>query len=412
MADGPTIELEGVGKRYWQLKERAMLLRSILPFSRPERTERWALRDVELTIGPGETVGVIGRNGAGKTTMLRLMAGVTQPTEGVVKIRGRVAPLISVGVGFHHEMSGRENVLVNGLLLGLTTKEVEERFDRIVEFAELEEFIDTPVKFYSTGMFMRLGFAVAIHVEPQVLLVDEVLAVGDIAFQLKCYERMRALQRDGTTILLVSHSMHAVQLLCPRAILVDNGDVVFDGPAEETIARYHQVLAKVEGATAEAGGVTFLERSLESDGAPATVIQQDMDLIARCSVRFDRAVESPQVLFRVMSDDGTVAYGMQTALGERWRRFESGETASIEVRFQPRLGGGGTFRILTMITDWAGANVLGTDLGGSVFYVPPRLGVVGVADLNATIAVAGEVLSDHAPLLLDGTDRRGTRAVP
>src|SRR5436309_9699332 len=190
-----------------------MLLRSLLPFARPERSELWALRDVDLTLGQGDVLGVIGRNGAGKTTLLRLLAGVTRPTTGEVEIRGRVAPLISVGVGFHPEMSGRENVYVNGMLLGLTRREVDARLEEIVAFAELEDFIDTPVKFYSSGMFMRLGFSVAVHSDPNILVVDEVLAVGDMAFQAKCLERMRSLQQKGTSIVVVSHSMGTIRVL-------------------------------------------------------------------------------------------------------------------------------------------------------------------------------------------------------
>ncbi|HEY2429746.1 MAG TPA: ABC transporter ATP-binding protein, partial [Acidimicrobiales bacterium] len=188
------IEMHGVGKRYWQLNEQAMLLRSLMPFRRPTKTERWAVHDVTTSIDVGETVGVLGRNGAGKTSLLRLLAGVSRPTTGRIRLVGRVAPLISVGVGFHQEMSGRENVYVNAMLLGMTRAEVARRFDEIVEFAELADFIDTPVKFYSSGMYMRLGFSVAAHVDPDVLLIDEVLAVGDLAFQLKCFEHVRSLQ--------------------------------------------------------------------------------------------------------------------------------------------------------------------------------------------------------------------------
>src|SRR5690348_14860236 len=165
-----------------------MLLRSIMPFTRPQQTDYWALRDLSFDVERGETLGVIGRNGAGKTTMLRLLAGVTRPTEGRVEIHGRVAPLITVNVGFHPEMSGRENVFVNGILLGLTKRQVERRFEEIAEFAELGSFIDTPVKFYSSGMLMRLGFSVVAHVDAEILLVDEILAVGDTAFQIKCFD--------------------------------------------------------------------------------------------------------------------------------------------------------------------------------------------------------------------------------
>src|SRR5690606_37347034 len=204
----PAIELAGVGKRY-RLAERS-LVQALRPSRRRTVRQLWAVQGLDLQVEPGETVGLLGHNGAGKSTLLRMMAGVSEPTEGRVTVRGRVAPLISVGVGFHQELTGRENVYVNGMLLGLTRAEVEARFDEIVDFAELRDRIDTPVKFYSSGMFMRLGFSVAVHVDPDVLLVDEVLAVGDVAFQLKCFDRMRELSARGTTTVLVSHSMHAL----------------------------------------------------------------------------------------------------------------------------------------------------------------------------------------------------------
>src|SRR3954467_8380847 len=183
----PAIEMRGVGKRYWKIQERS-LLRSLVPFGPENRSEFWALRDADLTVAPGETLGIIGRNGAGKSTMLRLLAGVTRPTTGTIVTRGRVAPLLSVGVGFHQEMTGRENIYVNAMLLGFDRARIDRVFDDVVDFADLGEFIDTPVKFYSTGMYMRLGFSVAMNVEPDVLLVDEVLAVGDIGFRLRSFD--------------------------------------------------------------------------------------------------------------------------------------------------------------------------------------------------------------------------------
>src|SRR3954447_20987108 len=192
------IELRGVGKRYVKLDERKALLRSVLPFGGAGRDDLWALRGIDLVVEDGEIVGILGANGADKTTLLRLLAGVTRPTEGRVCVRGRIAPLISIGVGFHPEMSGRENAVMNGMLLGLTAEQATGRLDEIVEFAELEEFIDTPVKFYSTGMAMRLGFSVIMHTDPTVLLIDEILAVGDAGFHVKCFDRLRSLHAQGS----------------------------------------------------------------------------------------------------------------------------------------------------------------------------------------------------------------------
>jgi ABC-2 type transport system ATP-binding protein len=398
----PAIELDGVAKRYWRLKERS-ILRSMVPFGGPNRSELWALRDVDLRIAPGETVGMIGRNGAGKSTLLRLLAGVSQPTEGQLTIRGRIAPLLSVGVGFHQEMTGRENVHVNGMLLGLSKREIADRFDAIVEFAELADFIDTPVKFYSSGMFMRLGFAVAIHVDPEVLLVDEVLAVGDVGFQLRCFDRMRALQRSGTTILFVSHSMHAIQLLCPRTVLMHRGRIEADGPTEGVIARYHELLSREgEGNDGDAA-IQVVHRDLElAGGGRVEVVEQDQPLTYRTRLRFARPVDAPQIFFRVLAEDGTIAYGRKTTLGDGWRSFAAGEEATVAIDFRPAFGGGGTFRVGIVVTDDDGRDVLMHDQNGPSFYVPPRLGVEGVADLGATIAVDGEARTNHRSLRLDG----------
>ncbi|MEJ7764164.1 MAG: ABC transporter ATP-binding protein [Acidimicrobiales bacterium] len=387
------IELDGVCKRYWQIKERS-LIRALVRVGAPNRSELWALRDVDLRVGAGETIGIIGHNGAGKSTLLRLLAGVSQPTAGTVTIRGRIAPLLSVGVGFHPEMTGRENVFVNGMLLGLDRAEIRARFDEIVEFAGLADFIDTPVKFYSSGMFMRLGFSVAVQVDPDVLIVDEVLAVGDIAFQLRCLDRMRDLQAAGTTIVFVSHHLHAVNLLCPRAVVVDHGRISFDGPTEAAIARYHQLLGAT-GSQSAGGPVTVLDRKLLlDDGSPAEHLDQTQQLTYVMGVRFEDAVDGPGVNFRVMSDDGTLSYSMQTSIGERWRHYPAGSEAEIRIRFRPRLGGGGTFHLSVDLTDCF-STVLTTDLDGPSFYVPPLHGVGGTADLEGAITVDGAARTDY-----------------
>jgi ABC-type polysaccharide/polyol phosphate transport system ATPase subunit len=401
-AGGTAISLSGVGKRYQQLEEQAMLLKSVLPFWRPTRTERWAVRDLDLTIEAGETVGVVGHNGAGKTTLLRLLAGVSEPSTGRIEIRGRVAPLISVGVGFHQEMSGRENVYVNGMLLGLTKAEVEARFDDIVAFAELEEFIDTPVKFYSSGMFMRLGFSVAIHVDPQVFLVDEVLAVGDLAFQLKCFERMRQLKDNGTTIVIVSHSMHAIRLLCPRAILMRRGQVEIDGPVEDVIARHHELMSDGDdhpAADADAGAVTVLERGLLGPEGATNHLPPGIPATVTARLRFDSPTDSPQVHFTVLAEDGTVVYEMRSVINRHHRRYEAGEEARVEVAFTPQLAGG-SFRLQLTVSSRDGRQVLHRDDIGLLVYVPPPLGSSGLADLAATIRLDGEVLNDHSDVNL------------
>ena len=200
--------------------------------------EFWALKDISFDVNQGEVVGIIGRNGAGKSTLLKILSEITEPTEGEIRIRGRVASLLEVGTGFHPELSGRENVYMNGAILGMTKAEIDAKFDEIVAFAEMEKFIDTPVKRYSSGMSVRLAFAVAAHLEPEILLVDEVLAVGDVGFQKKCIGKMENVATEGRTVLLVSHNMGIIGSLCQRALLIDKGEIILDGNTSEAISVY------------------------------------------------------------------------------------------------------------------------------------------------------------------------------
>jgi lipopolysaccharide transport system ATP-binding protein len=200
--------------------------------------EFWALRDVSFEIEPGEVVGIIGRNGAGKSTLLKILSRITRPTQGCVKLRGRVGSLLEVGTGFHPELTGRENIYLNGVILGMTRREITSKLDDIVAFAELEKFIDTPVKRYSTGMYVRLAFSVAAHINPEILLVDEVLAVGDIAFQKKCLGQMDAVARGGRTVLFVSHQLEALTGLCPTSLLMENGRLAAKDSTKTIIDRY------------------------------------------------------------------------------------------------------------------------------------------------------------------------------
>ncbi len=202
------------------------------------RREFWALRDVSFDVQQGEVMGIIGRNGAGKTTLLKILSQITEPTEGEVRIRGRVASLLEVGTGFHAELSGRENIFMNGAILGMTRMEIKRKFDEIVEFAGVDRFIDTPVKRYSSGMKVRLAFAVAAHLEPDILLVDEVLAVGDAVFQKKCLGKMGDVTKEGRTVLFVSHNMSAVQQLCSTGLLIEEGAIAYLGATEKCIDRY------------------------------------------------------------------------------------------------------------------------------------------------------------------------------
>jgi ABC-type polysaccharide/polyol phosphate transport system ATPase subunit len=235
------IRLENVTQRFRVIQERPDTLREL--FSKLFRRQTSyhdfeAVRNVSFTVPGGQMLGIIGRNGSGKSTLLKIIAGVYRPTSGVVQINGSIAPLIELGAGFHHELTGRENILLNGLLMGYSKRDMLERQERIIEFADIGDFIDAPVKQYSSGMYMRLAFAVATEVDPRILLVDEILAVGDAGFQEKCFERIRKFRASGKTILFVTHSMNDVQEHCERVLLLEQGSIVVDGRPEEAIAMY------------------------------------------------------------------------------------------------------------------------------------------------------------------------------
>jgi ABC-type polysaccharide/polyol phosphate transport system ATPase subunit len=225
-----------------------------------EVEEFWALRDVSFQINPGEVVGVIGRNGAGKSTLLKVLSRITEPTKGRVILRGRTASLLEVGTGFHPELTGRENVFLNGAILGMTKAEIRSKFDEIVAFAEIEKFIDTPVKRYSSGMYVRLAFAVAAHLEPEVLIVDEVLAVGDLAFQAKCLSHLSKMKDKGTTILIVSHNMQVVSDSCARVIMMSQGSILKDGTPEDVIPLYREALLSVPASGAAASDLIEVQK--------------------------------------------------------------------------------------------------------------------------------------------------------
>jgi lipopolysaccharide transport system ATP-binding protein len=253
VSDDLAICVRGLGKKY-QIggpQEKYLTLRDAIvntmkaPFKRFNRASLdvggfWALKDVSFDVKQGEVVGIIGRNGAGKSTLLKILSRITAPTEGSVELNGRVGSLLEVGTGFHPEMTGRENIFLNGSILGMKKTEIEEKFDEIVKFAEVEKFLDTPVKRYSSGMYVRLAFAVAAHLEPEILVVDEVLAVGDAEFQKKCLGKMGEVAKEGRTVLFVSHNMAAIRRICSRVILVDSGNISKSGDVDNIISYYLQ----------------------------------------------------------------------------------------------------------------------------------------------------------------------------
>jgi ABC-type polysaccharide/polyol phosphate transport system ATPase subunit len=242
------IEFHDVVQRFRVIRERHNTLREAFARIGRRRTtyhEFEAVKHVSFHVSKGEVVGIIGRNGSGKSTILKLVAGVYAPTSGHVDVHGRIAPLIELGAGFHHELTGRENILLNGLLLGLSKRQVQEREESIIEFAELGDFIDSPVKQYSSGMYMRLAFSVATEVDPDILIIDEILGVGDAGFQAKCFDRIERFRRSGKTILFVAHSMDIIRKLCHRVLLLHAGRLVEDGPSDRVIARYEELLGNL-----------------------------------------------------------------------------------------------------------------------------------------------------------------------
>jgi ABC-type polysaccharide/polyol phosphate transport system ATPase subunit len=288
MADN-AIEVEGLGKRYLLGEDhgQSQTLREALTAgfkrigrARAPRTELWSLRDVSFEVPRGAALGVIGRNGAGKSTLLKVLTRITEPTTGVVRTRGRVGSLLEVGTGFHPELTGRENVYLNGAILGMRREAIERSFDEIVDFAGVERFLDTPVKRYSSGMYLRLAFSVAAHLDADILLVDEVLAVGDAEFQRKCLGRMATVEREGRTVVFVSHNLDAIVRLCPQCIWLERGSVEATGPAGEVVDRYlsagvqrldHQTFEVAADARVGVRSIGVVNRL----GEPTSVLRRD-----------------------------------------------------------------------------------------------------------------------------------------
>ena len=270
----------------------------------------WALQDVSFTVATGELVGIIGRNGAGKTTLLRILARITAPTAGVARVRGRLSALLDVGTGFHDELTGRENVFLSGAILGMSRRDVRARFDEIAAFSGVERFLDTPLKRYSAGMRLRLAFAVAAHLEPDVLVIDEALAVGDAEFQRRCIGRMEDLQRSGRTVVFVSHELGAIGRLCERALWLDHGRVAFDGPTHETLRRYFDAVGRIDAGRVELEPDPHLPVALTSvwitaeDGAPITEPTRHATVVLRLRLQVRQRIPGLDVGFYIADSTG------------------------------------------------------------------------------------------------------------
>ena len=316
------VRAEAVSRRFLLYPQPQVTLKeAVLRRRHLRRSEIWAVRDVSFEIEPGEAVGVIGRNGSGKTTLLRLIAGIFRPSSGQLEVAGDVASLLELGAGFHPDFTGRENVFMNGAIHGLKRRYVEERLDEIVSFAELERFIDVPVRTYSAGMYMRLGFSVAAHLDPDILLLDEVFAVGDEAFQRKCMAKILDLKARGRTLLFVSHSAPAVERLCERAVLLGAGRVLADAPVREAITEYQRMLAAEERPVERGAGLRewgtgearVVDVRLEDgEGNERRQFLSGQSLVARLRIQVDRRIPPPRVAIEFRDANGALL-GMNDA---------------------------------------------------------------------------------------------------
>jgi lipopolysaccharide transport system ATP-binding protein len=321
----PVIRFDGVSKRFiYRVEQERTILESLIStFSRnPSRkAELWAVRDVSFQVNAGECLGIIGRNGSGKSTVLKLIAGIIYPTSGEIVVNGRLSALLELGAGFHQDLTGRENIFLNGSILGMSKEEIETCYDDIVAFSELEKFIDMPVKHYSSGMYMRLGFSVAVHVDPKLLIVDEVLAVGDQTFQDKCIERIFELKRSGTTIIIVSHNLKTMRRLSSHILWLENGSLNGSGPVDQVISQYLENLHQSEMPVINAGvegdfrrwGTGDIEitrvRILDSSAEEQDVFHTGSEMTVEIAYYARKEIRDPEFGIAIFRQDGVQVNG-------------------------------------------------------------------------------------------------------
>jgi ABC-type polysaccharide/polyol phosphate transport system ATPase subunit len=416
------IELDKVSKCY-QIGRGLPSLREAVGtmFNTSPAQLHWAVKDVSFRLQGGEALGIIGPNGAGKTTILKLLSKVSYPTSGEIRVKGRMSALIELGAGFHPDLTGRENIYLNGAILGMRRDEIRKRFDQIVDFAGIGKFLDTPVKRYSSGMYARLGFAIAAHVDPEILLVDEVLAVGDYSFQQKCHARMAELRSRGTSLILVAHNLEAIRQVCDRGLVMYRGEAAFQGSAAEAVITYSDILrsaareaqmqvpaedglsTRVMTFDAEIIKVTLLDAA----GKPISVLRTGDKATACVDVIFHKPVHAPIFSFTVRTPDGRMVYDTTT----RWQRMQTRDFAAGE-RAQV------AFDLDMVLLDGEyelGADIAATDFGHYYDRMERALSFAvmgdetsqGIADLNARIRIGdaapaapgADLTSDH---LLEG----------
>ncbi|MBY0525321.1 MAG: ABC transporter ATP-binding protein [Gemmataceae bacterium] len=377
----PIIRIENLGKQYTIGTRRASyqtlrdsladVARAPLRWLRGERSSSedtiWALKDINLEVRPGEVVGIIGRNGAGKSTLLKVLSRITEPTTGRVELFGRVGSLLEVGTGFHPELTGRENIYLNGAILGMRRREIARHFDAIVAFAEVDQFLDTPVKHYSSGMYMRLAFAVAAHLEPEILVVDEVLAVGDLPFQQKCLNRMKTMTASGVTVLLVSHNMAAIQTCCSRVIVLHAGRVSADGEAVDVIETFQQ--DNWNDPTDYRGADVSRNDSVEdvrlvafqmfaADGATTKTLKFSDPVRIRIDLHANRRIDSPMIVFGIKRADGTIICNF-TNWYDNFRIDYIDGFCSLEGWLPPLRLIPGCYEIHALVWHWGGGHLSG-----------------------------------------------------
>jgi lipopolysaccharide transport system ATP-binding protein len=398
----PSIKLENISKKY-RIGKAPLNIRSLLSFRKPPANYHWAVKDINFSLNPGESLGIIGPNGAGKTTILKLLSKVTFPSSGSIQMNGRFSALIELGAGFHPDLTGRENVFLNGTILGMRKSDIEKRFDQIIDFAGIEKFIDTPVKRYSSGMYARLGFSVAAHVDPEILLVDEVLAVGDMAFQKKCYDRMVDLIKNGTTLIFVSHNMRAIQKVCKKSMVLYRGETAFEGSASDATAEYSNILRKAaseyqenssENITDGIGQRIMTHEAviekvdiLKSDLTPGHAFSSGEYARVRAIVNFKNDTPSPVIACSIRLPDGQVVYDYTTEwAGITTPNFQKNTQVNIEFPLRLNLAAG-TYQL--------GVNLAYKDLSRYYdridraldFVMTSPTGSRGISDLQAQFEI-------------------------
>jgi ABC-type polysaccharide/polyol phosphate transport system ATPase subunit len=390
------IRADAVSRRFRVHAQEARTLKELFVLrGRTRPTDVWALRDITVGVDPGEAVGLIGRNGSGKSTLLRLVAGIIRPTAGTVSVGGRIGSLLELGAGFHPDFSGRENVFLNGSMYGLRRAQIRERFDEIVAFAELEDSIDRPVRTYSSGMYMRLGFSIAAHLDADVLLLDEVFAVGDEAFQRKCFGKIFEFKQRGGTIVFVSHDATQVERLCERAVLLREGRLEFDGPTHDALMLYRRFLAADADPAERAAGLRewgtgdaeiTLAQLVGAEGAERQQFLSGEPLSLRLRVVVEPGVEPPQLQLELRDDAGllvasdavdTASLGWRDGGGERAVRYDVESLPLSDGRFHLHLG----------LSDASGERLLHRLDDALTFLVYPAGGEGGVVRLEGSWAL-------------------------